>query len=82
MPIRENLMSGTKTNVVIGAASGNASALFELSSTSQGALITRMTTAQRQAISAPAEGLLVYDTTLHKMTVYTTAWEIVTSAAE
>jgi hypothetical protein len=56
-----------------------ASALFQLSSTTKGFLPPRMTTTQKNAISSPAAGLVVYDTTLAKLCVYTTAWETITS---
>ncbi len=37
-------------------------------------------TTQKNAISSPAEGLIVYDLTLHKLCVYTgSAWETITS---
>jgi len=39
-----------------------------------------MTTAQKNAISAPPAGLMVYDTNLAKLCVYTSAWETITSA--
>jgi hypothetical protein len=59
-----------------------ASAVLDLSqSTTMGLLLPKVTTTQKNAISAPAEGLVVYDTTLHKLCVYTgAAWETVTSA--
>jgi hypothetical protein len=56
-----------------------ASSILELSSTTKGFLPPRMTTTQKNAISSPAAGLVVYDTTLNKLCVYTTAWETVTS---
>jgi hypothetical protein len=56
-----------------------ASALFQLSSTTKGFLPPRMTTTQKNAIATPAAGLVVYDTTLAKLCVYTTAWETITS---
>jgi hypothetical protein len=56
-----------------------ASALLQLSSTTKGFLPPRMTTTQKNAISSPAAGLVVYDTTLNKICVYTTAWETITS---
>lgn len=58
-----------------------ASAALEVQSTTQGLLFPRMTTTQKNAISSPAEGLCVYDTTLHKLCVRTaSAWETVTSS--
>lgn len=52
-------------NVAINAtgAAPNASAMLDITSTTMGVLIPRMTTAQRGAIAAPATGLQVYDTT-------------------
>lgn len=47
-----------------------ASALLEMTSTSQGLLIPRMTTAQREAISSPADGLMVYDTDRRSVFIY------------
>jgi hypothetical protein len=39
-----------------------------------------MTTTQKNAIATPATGLVVYDTTLNKLAVYTgAAWETITS---
>jgi len=52
------------TQVAINAEGDppNASAMLDVSSTAKGLLIPSMTTAQRTGISAPANGLLVYDT--------------------
>lgn len=52
-------------NVAINTsgAIANASAILDVSSTTAGLLIPRMTSAQRTAIGAPAAGLFVYDTT-------------------
>lgn len=66
--------------VAIGATSVNASAILDIVSTAKGFLPPRMTTTQKNAISSPAEGLVVYDLTLHKLCVYTgSAWETITS---
>lgn len=43
-------------------STADASAMLDVSSTSQGVLVPRMTAAQRTAIAAPATGLLVYQT--------------------
>jgi hypothetical protein len=48
--------------VGIGTTSPDASAKLDISSTSQGFLPPRMTYAQRQAISSPAIGLMIYCT--------------------
>ena len=61
-----------------GASLDN-SAILEAYSTTKGFLPPRMTTAQKNAISTPAAGLVVYDTDLNKLCVYTTAWQTITS---
>jgi hypothetical protein len=63
----------------IGTSSPNASAILDITSTTKGFLPPRMTTTQKNAIATPAAGLVVYDTTLNKLCVYTTAWETITS---
>lgn len=65
--------------LIIGGTSVNASAILEVKSTTQGLLLPRMTTTQRDAISSPAAGLIIYNTTTGKINVYTTTWEAVTS---
>lgn len=52
----------TYAQVGIGTSSPDASALLDMHSSSKGLLAPRMTTVQRNAISSPAESLLVYDT--------------------
>ncbi len=53
---------GMAQNVGVGTITPNASAVLDVSSTSQGFLPPRMTAAQRSAIFFPANGLLVYQT--------------------
>jgi hypothetical protein len=78
--LAENMrIRGFDGNVLIGTSTNNASAIVNISSTTKGFLPPRMTTTQKNAISSPAAGLVVYDTTLNKLCVYTTAWETVTS---
>jgi hypothetical protein len=48
-------------SIGIGTNTPNNSAMLEISSTSRGMLIPRMTSDQRGAIVSPANGLLVYD---------------------
>lgn len=53
----------------------NASAILDVSSSSKGVLIPRLTSTQRQAISAPATGLLVFDDTQKAFYFYSgAAW--------
>jgi hypothetical protein len=60
-------------------AQNNASAVLQVDSTTKGFLPPRMTTAQKNLIVTPPAGLVIYDSTLNKLCVYTTAWETVTS---
>jgi hypothetical protein len=51
------------------------SAILQIDATSHGFLEPRLTTTQRNAISSPAAGLSVYDTTLNDLYVYNgTSW--------
>jgi hypothetical protein len=66
----------------LGMTSGtgiNASCILQADSTTKGFLPPRMTTTQRDAITSPASGLMIYNTTTAKLNVFTTAWETITS---
>ena len=52
--------------VAIGTTSPNAAAKLDLTSTTQGLLLPRMTTTQRDAISSPPDGLTIYNTSTSK----------------
>ena len=52
----------TNNKLGIGTSSPNASAILDVSSTSKGVLIPRMTAAQKNAISSPTTGLLIFQT--------------------
>ena len=67
----------TTGRVGIGTSSPNASAILDAQSTTKGVRVPNMTTIQKNAIASPAAGLMVYDTTLAKLCVYTTAWETI-----
>lgn len=68
------------TGNITTAGSITAAGGISSTSTTQGFLPPRMTTTNKTAIASPAEGLVVYDTTLHKLSVWTgAAWETVTS---
>jgi uncharacterized protein (TIGR02145 family) len=51
------------SNLGIGTTSPDASAITEMNSTTKGFLPPRMTTVQRDAIAAPAIGLVIFNTT-------------------
>ena len=69
-----SLTTGAITNsgkVIVGASSAaSASAVLEASSTTQGFLPPRMTSTQRNAISSPAAGLMIWNTTDIELEVY------------
>ncbi|XAI97394.1 hypothetical protein [Leptolyngbya phage Lbo-JY46] len=61
--------------VGIGIVTPDNSTVLHVNSTTAGFLPPRMTTTQRDAISLPATGLLVYDTTVNKVSVHDgTSW--------
>jgi hypothetical protein len=64
-----NAAYGGNGNVGIGA-SAITSAKLSLTSTTSGFLPPVMTTTQRDAISSPASGLMIYDSTVNKVSVY------------
>jgi hypothetical protein len=83
--VRYNLfMAGTADNYLAGSLGvgsiANASALLDVQSTTKGVRMPNMTTTQKNAISSPAAGLMVFDTTLSKLCVYSgAAWQTITS---
>jgi len=75
----ERMRVATSGNILINTTTDIASSKLTVESTTQGFLPPRMTTTQKNAISTPAAGLVVYDTTLNKLCLYTTTWETITS---
>lgn len=61
------------TSVGIGTATPSSNAVLDLTSTSKGVLLPRLTDAQRNAIASPTEGLLIYNTSAGKAQVYAKA---------
>src|SRR5262245_13530657 len=73
---------GIAQNIGINNPAPDASSLLDLTSTTKGFLVPRMTTTERNAIPAPAIGLLVYDTSLNRFYYYDgTLWQPVFSSA-
>ena len=58
--VNSNNLFNNGSNVAIGTTQVDTSALLNLSSTNSGLLMPRMTKTQRDAISSPATGLLIY----------------------
>jgi Head domain of trimeric autotransporter adhesin len=70
-------------NVGINTINPHASAIMELESNNRGLLMPRMTSAQRVAITAPARGLLVFDSDVNAFYFFNgTAWAAVTVKSE
>lgn len=75
-------VSGKAQNVGIGTTTPAVSASLDITSTTKGLLIPRMTTAQRIAIASPVKGLLVYDTDANALYHYNgSAWAAVAGSS-
>jgi hypothetical protein len=75
---KKALTDNANKTTTLGSETNYPSAKFSVDSTTQGALLPRMTTTQRNAIATPATGLIVYDTTLLSFYQYNgTAWTAV-----
>jgi hypothetical protein len=62
-------------NLLIGTSTNQASSVLTMDSTTRGFLPPRMTSTERNAIATPATGLVVYNTTDNRLSVYNgTAW--------
>jgi len=57
--------SGLYAQVGIGTETPDASSVLDISSSSKGLLMPRLTTAQRDLIASPATGLMIYNTTIN-----------------
>jgi uncharacterized protein (TIGR02145 family) len=57
-------------SVAVGTASPSASAVLDINSTSQGILVPRMTTVQRDAIASPANTLFIFNTSNNRFEVF------------
>jgi hypothetical protein len=65
----------------IGTTSPNPSAILDIVSNTTGILIPRLTTSQRNSISSPAQGLLIFNTSTNSFEYYDgTGWQTITTA--
>lgn len=79
---RPPIIYGDTSGVGIGTDAPNASAKLEVNSDTQGFLPPRMTGTERDEISSPAAGLIIYNTTTDKLNFYNgTAWRAVDDSA-
>ena len=70
------LSSLNAQNVGIGTSTPNQSSILELSANNRGFLPPRLSTAERNAIAAPAEGLVIYNTTIRCLEYFNgTVWQ-------
>ena len=60
-------ISSINAQIGIGTNSPDASAVLDLSSTTKGLLMPRMTTLQQSDLVSPAVGLMVYNTTTNQI---------------
>ncbi len=68
------------TSIGVFTASPDLSAVMDFRSTTQGVRFPNMTTTQKNAIASPGAGLVVFDTDLSKLCVYSgIAWQTITS---
>jgi hypothetical protein len=67
---KKALTDNTNKTTTLGSETNYASAKFAVDSTTKGFLPPRMTTTEKNAISTPAAGLVVYDTTTNKLCCY------------
>ena len=65
----------SQNNVGINTSTPDPSAILHLESTTQGLLVTRLSTTQRDAIVSPATGLIIYNTDFNQEEIYNgTCW--------
>ena len=62
--------NNTNKNLGIGTNNQNISSLLDLTSTTKGFLPPRMTTTQRDAISTPVAGLMIFNTSFNRIEFY------------
>ena len=63
------LTATTYAQVGVGTTTPDASSALDITSTTKGLLPPRMTTAERDAISSAAKGLIVFNTTLNTLQI-------------
>lgn len=78
--VQSLILNGAGGSVGVNTSTPSASAALDVQSTTKGFRLPNMTTTQKNAISSPAAGLMVFDTTLAKGCIYSgSAWQTITS---
>lgn len=72
--VTKQLKVNSTGGAIIGGYNKDASAILELSSTTKGFLLPRLTTSQQNAISSPIAGLEIFNTDSGKTCVYNGSW--------
>ena len=73
--VANSFLYNNGTPIGVNTAAPDASALVDFTSTTKGTLITRMTTAQRNAIASPATGLMIFNITTNCLKFYVGGWQ-------
>lgn len=63
--------------LAVGTPTPNANAILDLTSTTKAFMPPRMTTAQRDAIPAPTDGMIIWNTTTGQLEDYNSGWAAV-----
>jgi len=67
------------SQVGIGTVTPDTSSILDIYANNKGILLPRLTTMERDAISSPANGLLIYNTTISSFDFYNSGWNFIPS---
>ena len=77
-----NIIQAQSMGISSTSITPDASSILDLRTTTKGMLIPRMTTIQREAISSPANSLMIYNTSTNQFNFYNgSIWVVLTSNA-